>query len=315
MVGIESMISMQVKIGISPIGWSNDDLHQLGGDIPFQQCLEEMHQAGYAGCEIGHKFPRSPDDLRRAIEPLNLQIASAWFSCHFTEEGLYRETVSAFSDHLQFLKAMGAKLVVVCETGQSIYTDQHCPVTGKHKPALTQQQWRRLVDGLHDIGEMAREQGLCIAYHHHMGTAIQTFEEITQLMASTLPELVSLVVDTGHMVYAGADAARLIYQQGLRVQHVHLKDIRMDILQQVKPQGLSFLDSVIAGVFTVPGDGGIDFFPIFEALARLGYKGWLIVEAEQDPAQANPLEYAQKGRQFIQSMLEKVHDQTNSSIN
>jgi len=155
---------------------------------------------------------------------------------------------------------------------------------------------------------MARKQGLCIAYHHHMGTAIQTFEEIAQLMASTLPELVSLVVDTGHLVYAGTDAARLIYQQGLRVKHVHLKDIRMDVLQRVKQQDLSFLDSVIAGVFTVPGDGSIDFSPIFEALTRLDYEGWLIVEAEQDPAQANPLEYAQKGRQFIQSMLEKVDD-------
>ena len=134
-------------------------------------------------------------------------------------------------------------------------------------------------------------------------------------MASTLPELVSLVVDTGHMVYAGADAARLICQQGLRVKHVHLKDIRMDILRQVKQQELSFLDSVIAGVFTVPGDGSIDFFPVFEALARLDYQGWLIVEAEQDPAQANPLEYAQKGRQFIQTMLERVNDPTSSAFN
>jgi inosose dehydratase len=309
------MMSKRIKIGISPIGWSNDDLHQLGGDIPFQQCIEEMHKAGYAGCEIGHKFPRSPDELKQAIEPLNLQIASAWFSCRFTEEDCYQETVSAFSEHLQFLKAMGAKLVVVCETGQSIYTHQHCPVTGKRKPTLTQQQWRTLIDGLHHIGEMAREQSLCIAYHHHMGTAIQTFEEITQLMASTLPELVSLVVDTGHLVYADADPVRLICQQGLRVKHVHLKDIRMDILRQVKQRELSFLDSVMAGVFTVPGDGSIDFFPVFEALDRLDYQGWLIVEAEQDPAQANPLEYAHKGRQFIQSMLGKVHDQTNSSIN
>ena len=308
-------MSKQIKIGISPIGWSNDDLHQLGGDIPFQQCIEEMHKAGYAGCEIGHKFPRSPGALQQAIEPLNLQIASAWFSCRFTEAGLYQETVSAFSDHLQFLKAMGAKLVVVCETGQSIYTNQHCPVTGNHKPTFTQKQWCALIDGLHYLGEMAREQGLCIAYHHHMGTGIQTFEEITQLMASTLPELVSLVVDTGHMVYAGADATRLICQQGLRVKHVHLKDIRMDILQQVKQQDLSFLDSVIAGVFTVPGDGSIDFFPVFEALARLDYQGWLIVEAEQDPAQANPLEYAQKGRQFIQTMLERVNDPTSSAFN
>jgi len=309
------VLSLQIKTGIAPIAWSNDDLHQLGGDIPFQQCIEEMHQAGYVGCEVGHKFPRSPDELKQALEPLNVQIASAWFSCRFTEAGHYQQTVSAFTDQLQFLKAMGAKLVVVCETGQSIYTDQQRPVTGSDKPTFTQQQWQALVDGLHHLGKMAREQDMCIAYHHHMGTGVQTFEEITRLMASTLPELVALVVDTGHMVYAGGDAARLICQQGRRVKHVHLKDIRMDILRQVKQQEWSFLDSVIAGVFTVPGDGDIDFPPVFAALARLDYQGWLIVEAEQDPAQANPLEYARKGRQFIQTMLERIHHPTSSAFN
>ena len=304
---------MQIKIGISPIGWSNDDLHQLGGELSFQQCIEEMHRAGYAGCEIGHKFPSSPDALKQAIEPLNLEIASAWFSCRFTEAGLYQETVSAFSDRLQFLKAMGAELVVVCETGQSIHTDRHCPITGSDKPTFTQKQWHALIDGLHHLGEMARKQNMRIAYHHHMGTGVQTFEEITRLMENTLPELVSLVVDTGHMVYAGDDAARLIYSQGRRVKHVHLKDIRTHVLRRVKQQELSFLDSVIAGVFTVPGDGNIDFFPVFEALVRLDYEGWLIVEAEQDPAQAEPLEYAQKGRRFIQTMLDRVLDPASSA--
>lgn len=294
---------MQIKIGIAPIGWSNDDLHQLGGDIPFQQCIEEMHQAGYAGCEVGHKFPRDPVALKQALKPLNLQIASAWFSCRFTELDLYQETVSAFAEHLRFLKAMGSKLVVVCETGHSIHTDRQRPVTGIHKSTFTQEQWQALIDGLHQLGKMAREQNMCIAYHHHMGTGIQTFEEVTRLMDNTRPELVSLLVDTGHMVYAGGDAVRLITQQGQRVKHVHLKDIRKDILQQVKQQEMSFMDGVIAGVFTVPGDGDIDFTPVFEALARLDYQGWLVVEAEQDPAKANPLEYAQKGYQFIQTML------------
>ena len=306
---------MQTKVGISPIGWSNDDLHQLGGELSFQQCIEEMHLAGYAGCEIGHKFPRSPDALKQAIEPLNLQIASAWFSCRFTEVGLYQQTVSAFEERLQFLKAMGAKLVVVCETGQSIHTDQRCPVTGSRKPIFTQKQWQALIDGLHHLGELARKQNMLIAYHHHMGTGVQTFEEITRLMENTLPELVSLVVDTGHIVYAGGDAVRLICQQERRVKHVHLKDIRMEVLRQVTQQELSFLDSVIAGVFTVPGDGNIDFFPVFEALAEMDYQGWLIVEAEQDPAQAIPLEYARQGRQFIQTMLDRVQDQTSSAFN
>ncbi len=304
-------MSMEIKIGIAPIGWSNDDLHQLGGEIPFQQCIEEMHQAGYVGCEVGHKFPRDPAALKQVLDPLNLQIASAWFSCRFTEADLYQQTVSAFADHLQFLKTMGAKLVVVCETGHSIHTHQQRAV----EPIFTQQQWQTLVDGLHHLGEMARKQNMRIAYHHHMGTGIQTFEEVTRLMDSTRPELVSLLVDTGHMVYAGDDPVRLIYQQGRRVKHLHLKDIRIKVLQQVKHQEMSFLDSVIAGVFTVPGDGDIDFAPLFAALSRVDYQGWLIVEAEQDPAQANPLEYAQKGHQFIQTMLERVNEPTCSAFN
>ena len=286
-----------VKLGIAPIAWTNDDMPELGGEISFEQCIDEMALAGFEGSEVGNKYPRDPEVLKQALEPRGLEIASAWFSAFLTTKEL-EETAAEFIKHRDFLHAMGAKVIVVAEQGHSIQGQMDTPLHA-NKPVFTDEEWERLVDGLHHLGELAHEKGMQIVYHHHMGTGVQTFAEVVRLMESTDPERVSLLLDTGHIAFAGGDPVEMIEKFGPRIKHVHFKDLRAEVDEAVETEQLSFLQAVKRGVFTVPGDGRIDFVPIIEALNEIDYRGWIVVEAEQDPALAPPLEYARKARAYI----------------
>lgn len=286
-----------IKLAIAPIGWSNDDMPDLGSHISFEQCIQEMSLAGYQGCEVGHKFPRDPVVLESALSRHQLQVASAWFSTYFTEAGRTEETIANFIIHMNFLKAMGANVIVVCECGHSIQGKQ-LPILA-NKPVFNDTQWQQLIDGLHHIGSLASQNNMTIVYHHHMGTGIQQAAEIDRLMTMTNAKLVSLLFDTGHLAFASENPLAILKAHGQRIRHIHLKDIRKDILADVHEQQLSFLDAVRAGVFTVPGDGCIDFAPIFKDILALQYHGWWVVEAEQDPDKANPLTYAKMAREYL----------------
>lgn len=289
-----------IKVGIAPINWTNDDLPELGGDIPLEQCLSEMALAGYQGCEVGNKFPRDPKVLGSLLAPHHLEIASAWFSSFFSAPKKQAQSLEDFKQHVSFLSAMGAKVVVVAEC-EGCTQQSDLPIL-KHKPILDDRGWEYLVQGLEIAGEIAQSHGLELVYHYHMGTVIQTEEEVTTLMARTPADKVSLLLDTGHLVFAGGDNVRLSEAFGKRIKHVHLKDIRRDVLAQVIDDDLCFMDAVKAGVFTVPGDGMIDYKPIFDSLHAHDYRGWFVVEAEQDPSVANPLHYAKIGRQTIETL-------------
>lgn len=289
-----------VQVAVAPINWSNDDLPELGAEISFEQCIEEMRQAGYAGCEVGHKFSRQTEQLKKALAPKGLRVASAWFSTHFTVPGQTQESVEGFMTHMHFLKAMGAKVIVVAECGHSIQ-QQSKPIL-EDSPQFNESQWQALSEGLETIGRLANGHDMSIVYHPHMGTGVEGAQAIDRLMAETSAALVSLLLDTGHLYFAGADSVEVIQQHGHRIKHVHLKDIRQPILDKVKQHRLSFLQGVKEGVFTVPGDGCIDFKPIFAALADISYQGWWVVEAEQDPSKAHPLTYAKKARQYVREL-------------
>lgn len=289
----------QVEIGIAPIAWTNDDMPDLGQKNTFEQCVSEMALAGYAGTEIGNQYPRELNILRKALGLRNLKVASAWFSSFLTTRP-YEETERAFAAHRDFLHEMGAKVIVISEQGHSVQGKADTPVFGC-KYVLNDAEWDMLCTGLNRLGRLAAEKGMKIVYHHHMGTVVQTAPEIGRLMADTDPELVYLLFDSGHLVFSGEDAPAVLRKYVHRVKHVHLKDIRSAVLKTVKEKKMSFLDAVRANVFTVPGDGSIDFTPIFCILEENDYEGWLLVEAEQDPAVANPLEYALKARKYIRT--------------
>lgn len=290
-----------IKLAIAPIGWSNDDLPELGGHIPFEQCIREMAEAEFQGCEVGNKFPRDPAELKAALQPLKLSVASAWYSTYFTESNRQDETIQGFLNHMHFLKAMGAKVIVVSECGHAI---QGKPLAIlDHQPSFNSTEWQALIDGLHTIGKLAQAEGMQIVYHHHMGTGIQSKAEIDKLMQQTDPNLVSLLFDTGHLYFANENPIAVLKNHHQRIKHVHLKDIRRDVLNQTREQQMSFLTAVKSGVFTVPGDGCIDFKPILALLKAYEYQGWLVVEAEQDPEKAPPLEYAKKARKYLREMI------------
>ena len=290
------MSKLNVKLAIAPIGWTNDDLPELGGQIPFEQCVSEMALAGFVGSEVGNKYPKDPVVLNKALGMRGLTICNAWFSSFLTTKP-YAEVEKEFIKHRDFLHAVGARVIGAAEQGHSIQ-GLDLPVFDK-KPTFTDEEWKRLSEGLNKLGERAKEKGMTLTYHHHMGTGVQTAAEIDRLMTTTQPGLLDLLYDTGHLVFAGEDHMAVLAKWGTRIKHVHLKDVRPAVVKKVKKEKKSFLSAVKAGAFTVPGDGCIDFVPVFEALKDLGYKGWWVVEAEQDPAIANPLEYAIKARAYI----------------
>ena len=290
-----------VRVGIAPIGWTNDDWPDLGGEIPLEQCLAEMADAGYEGCEVGGKFPRDPEQLHRLLAPFSLQIASGWLSLWFTNAARDAETIDAYREHCGFLRAMGASVVVVAECGRCV---QQGPLAlSADRPRFDETEWNRLVDGLHRIGVIAREAGMTNVYHPHVGTGIQSAEDVDRLMDATDPALVSLLLDTGHATLDGHDPRGVIRKHAARIRHVHLKDVRGAVANEAIASRWSFERAVRAGVFTVPGDGDVDMRGVVADLDKAGYSGWMVVEAEQDPRVANPLRYARMGRQFLKQEL------------
>ncbi|MEI5994434.1 myo-inosose-2 dehydratase [Candidatus Enterococcus mansonii] len=294
------MNDLKIRLGIAPIAWTNDDMPELGKENTFEQCVSEMALAGFVGTEIGNKYPKDPDVLRSYLDIRGLSVASAWFSAFLTTKP-YEETEKAFIEHMNFLYFMGAKVIVVSEQGHSIQGQMSTPIF-KEKPVFTEEEWQALASGLERLGELANAKDMTIVYHHHMGTGVQTTEEIDRLMALTDPKKVSLLFDTGHLVFSGEEPIAIYQKYQDRIKHIHFKDIRKDIAKQVKETEQSFLNAVKLGVFTVPGDGMIDFIPIWEAIENSDYEGWIVVEAEQDPAKANPFEYAVKARKYIREI-------------
>jgi inosose dehydratase len=290
------MSSSSIKLAIAPIGWTNDDLPELGGEIPFEQCVSEMALAGFTGSEVGNKYPKEPKVLNKALGLRGLTICNAWFSSFLTTKP-YKEVESAFIKHRNYLYAVGARVIGAAEQGHSIQ-GQEKPVLDA-KPVFTDDEWDRLCEGLNRLGKKAAEKDMKLTYHHHMGTGVQTALEIDRLMENTDPELLGLLYDTGHLAFSGEDHLAVLNKWMARVGHVHLKDMRAAVHKKALKEKWSFLRAVKEGVFTVPGDGSIDFVPVFKALKKAKYSGWWVVEAEQDPAKANPLEYAIKARNYI----------------
>lgn len=286
----------KIKLGIAPIAWTNDDMPDLGAENTFEQCISEMALAGFTGCEVGNKYPKDTAVLKKALDLRGMQICNAWFSTFLTTKP-YEETEAEFIKHITFLKEMGAKVVGISEQGHSIQGTDKSIFDDKY--VMNDEEWELLCTGVNKLGKVAKDMGITLTFHHHMGTVVQTAAEIDRLMENTDPEYFNLLFDSGHLAYCGEDYMYILKKYVNRIKHVHLKDIRPDVIADVKANGESFLQGVRKGTFTVPGDGVIDFEPIFRVLADNNYEGYVLVEAEQDPAIANPFEYAKKARAYI----------------
>ncbi len=289
----------EVFLGIAPIGWCNDDMPELGAENTFQQIVSEMALAGFTGCEIGNKYPDDPVELKKALDLRGMRIASRWYSSFILTRSM-EEEIDDFNANLDFLEAVGANRINVSEQSYSIQGKMDVPVlTGDNKYVMNDEEWERFCAGLDALGKIAADRGFKLCFHHHMGTVVQSAKETERMMANTDPRYVFLCYDTGHFTFAGESYTETLKKYVDRVGHVHLKDMRKSLVDEARKNNWSFLQSVRNGAFTVPGDGDLDFDPVFKILADAGYKGWLLVEAKQDPAKANPLEYAIKGRKYL----------------
>ena len=282
---------MTVRFGTNPIAWSNDDMPELGGDTPLETCLAEARLAGFTGIEKGNKFPADAPSLRAVLAEHDLAFVSGWYGAELRFRDVDAE-IAAMRPHLELLRDCGATVMVFAEVSGTVQGRRDLPVASR--PVMTEAEWPLFLDRLSRLGDWMAGEGVRIAFHHHMGTVIETAAEIGRLLAGT-PDSVGLLFDTGHLVFAGEDPAAVAARWAHRIDHVHAKDVRPDVLARARRERWSFLDSVVAGVYTVPGDGCIDFAAALRPIAAAGYDDWLIVEAEQDPARAHPLTYARAG--------------------
>lgn len=289
---------MKVRIGINPLTWSNDDLPSLGKDISLETCLSEAAAAGYAGVELGHKFPRKPQILGPLLERHGLALVSGWYSMRLLERDAKAE-FAAMQAHFELLSALGSNVMVCAEVTGCVHSDFNARLSSR--PQLSASAFTTFANRLSELAKRMRERGMRLAYHHHMGTVVQSESEIDALMESCSPE-VELLLDTGHLMFAGGDPLRVAKTYAPRIAHVHCKDIRAEVLRRVLNGDTSFLEAVLQGVFTVPGDGCIDYDKVFVPLRKSNYAGWLVVEAEQDPAIADPVTYATKGFATLQRL-------------
>lgn len=290
---------LKAKLGIAPIAWSNDDLPQLGGDTPLSTCLAESHLAGFQGVETGGKFPKTSEELIPILREFRLELVSGWYSGTLLDNTV-EEEIKKSLPQMQLFRDCGATCLVYGETAGTIQNQQHIPLVNRRR--LTDAQMAEYGEKLSRFGEFCMDYGVPLAFHHHMGTAIEDQHDIDRLMAATNNK-VGLLFDSGHLVFAGVDPMTILAKHGERIIHVHTKDIRKDVLATLDWNKDSFLDAVLKGVYTVPGDGGIDFIAIINKLAQIGYQGWFVVEAEQDPAKAPPLKYARIGNGTLRKAL------------
>ncbi len=289
-----------VRIGINPLTWTNDDLPELGDANSLETCLKEAKQAGYEGVELGRKFPREAAVLGPILKAHKLDLVSGWYSARLLERSV-EEEARAMQAHATLLKSLGAKVMVFCEVSRCVHGDRKIPLS--KRPKLAEGEWKQFCQRLDQIADHLQQQGLKMAYHHHMGTVIQSEDEVRRMMDST--SKVGLLLDSGHLTFAGGDPLRALERHAKRIVHVHCKDIRKDKLALAHQKDLSFLEAVLGDVFAVPGDGSIDFAPLLQGLAKAGYHGWLVVEADQDPAKAHPLTHARIGHDCLRRLAKR----------
>lgn len=290
---------MDLPIGINPISWSNDDLQYVGGHISLETCLSDAAIAGYDGVELGHKFPRDASSLRPILERHDLSLVSGWYSGHLVSRDSDAE-IAAIAAHADLLQAMGCDVLIFAEVSGCIHGSKDTRLS--QRPRLKADQWSTFGKRLSQVGNAMSDKGLRLCYHHHMGTVVQSGDDVDALMNET-GDNVHLLLDAGHALFAGIDPADLSQRYADRIGHVHCKDIRESVMRQSLNRDCSFLDAVLNGVFTVPGDGCINFGEIFSVLAKVDYRGWVVVEAEQDPNVADPLTHAKSGFEHLAELV------------
>ena len=290
---------MKAKLGIAPIAWWNDDLAELSDDVSLEECLRQASVAGFTGMETGRRFPMNMNELGPILARFGISVCGGWFSGLLLDGDIEREK-DRIRGQMDFFVAAKAPCIVYGETARSIQGVRSAPLASK--PKLSESEIKVYGRKLTGFAEWCAGEGMPISYHHHMAAAIETEPELDLLMANS-GESLPLLFDAGHMAFAGGDVLRVVDKHHRRISHVHTKDIRHGVIAKLDRTRESFLDAVVNGAFTVPGDGSLDFAAIVRRLASYGYEGWFVVEAEQDPKISPPLEMARKGHAELMRVM------------
>lgn len=290
---------MKAKLGMSPVAWWNDDLPELSDDVTLEECLAQSRSAGFTGMEQGRRFPDNPAEMLPILKAADVTLCGGWFSGTLTVEGL-SENKDRIAPMIALFKAVNAPCIVYGEVGRSIQGDRSKPLAGK--AVLSGDEMKAYARKLTEFGEWCAEQGMPLSYHHHMAAVVQFEHELNAFMNHSGPGI-PLLLDAGHLAFAGGDVLRAIDNHHARISHVHVKDVRMDVIRALDWTRHSFLDAVALGAFTVPGDGSLDFAAIVRKFADYGYEGWFVVEAEQDPKANPPLKMAEIGHRELMRVM------------
>ncbi|MGG1877560.1 myo-inosose-2 dehydratase [Paenibacillus cisolokensis] len=294
---------LKMKLGIHPINWVGEDVREHGDNTTYEEIIDDIQRLGLTGTEMGRKFPKETDVLKQTLASRGIRLVSQWKSVLFSDPAYHQSELEAYRLHAAFLHEMGSTVISTAEVGGSLHFDPRRTPNEKEVIRLDEAGWEALAEGLNAAGRIAAEYGMKLAYHHHGGTVVESPEEIDRLMALTDPSLVHLLYDTGHAYYGGADPLKLLQKHYDRIAYIHLKDVRDAVLEEARREGADFVTCIRKGVFTVPGDGCIDFAPIMALLVQREYDGWAMLEGEQDPALHPPYEYARRSLEYLKAWL------------
>jgi inosose dehydratase len=297
------MRKLPFSLGIHPINWVGEDVKEHGDACTFEQIMTDIQALGLKGTEMGRKYPTDIGVLKRELAARDVQLVSQWKSVFFSEPSRREAELAAYREHVLFLKEMGSKVISTAEIGGSLHWDPRRSPNEQEVARLDEAGWQSLAEGLNLAGAIAQEHGMKLTYHHHGGTVVEKPKEIDRLMELTDPSLVYLLFDTGHAYYGGSDPLTLLKKHYDRIAYVHLKDIRQEVLDEARAEGVDFATCIRKGVFTVPGDGCLDFKPIFEELIKQEYVGWALLEGEQDPDVHPAYAYAKRSLDYIDSII------------
>ncbi|MFD0694449.1 myo-inosose-2 dehydratase [Paenibacillus sp. GCM10027628] len=297
------MLKFPFRLGAHPINWVGEDVKEHGDNTTYEQIMDEMQALGLSGTEMGRKYPTDISILKQELAKRDLQLVSQWKSVLFSDPSYRDDELQAYRKHAEFLQKMGSTVISTCEVGGSLHFDPRRTPNEKEVLRLGEAEWNSLAEGLNAAGAIAKELGLKLTYHHHGGTAVESPEEIDRLMELTDPGLVYLLYDTGHAYYGGADPLYVLRKHYDRIAYIHLKDVRLHVLEEARREQADFITCIRKGVFTVPGDGHIDFKPIIGELVERGYNGWAMLEGEQDPAKCPAYEYAAKALSYLETLI------------
>ncbi|MEI3612904.1 myo-inosose-2 dehydratase [Pseudogracilibacillus sp. SO30301A] len=303
------MANLPFKLGIHPINWVGEDVLEHGDFYTYEQVMSEISSLGFTGTEVSRKFPKDPVDLENALKKYNLQLTTQWKSVFFSDPTRHEAELESYRKHVEFLKYFDCKVVSTAEIGGSMLNqDPRRKQDETYVERLDDDGWKYLVEGLNKAGEICKENGMDLVYHHHAGTVVEQPEEIDRLMEMSDPNLVSLLYDTGHGYYGANDPVELLSKYYDRIKYIHLKDIRENVLKQAREEMFSIRQCIRSGVFTVPGAGCLDFEPVFKILIEKGYDRWALIEGEQNPLKYNPHEYAKQSLEYLENILKQIVD-------